>query len=59
VALAFACGSTLCVEGSANLCGNGSGREQFALINDASLQAWHSAWINVLVDQHEARAEDE
>jgi hypothetical protein len=59
VSMAFACGATLCVEGSANLCGNGSGREQFALINDAGLHAWYSTWINALVAQHETREEDE
>jgi hypothetical protein len=34
-ALAFASGERLVIEGSANLCGNGSGREQFVLIHDA------------------------
>lgn len=53
VTLAFASGELLCIEGSANLCGNGSGREQFALINDAGLHNWHAAWITALVDRHE------
>lgn len=53
--LAFASGVKLCIEGSANLCGNGSGREQFALINDAALHDWHAAWIGDLVSRHEGR----
>jgi hypothetical protein len=53
VALAFASGNTLSIEGSANLCGNGSGREQFALVNDPGLHDWHAAWIDELVSRHE------
>jgi hypothetical protein len=53
VALAFASGAALSIEGSANLCGNGSGREQFALINDPGLSDWHAAWIDDLVKRHE------
>jgi hypothetical protein len=52
VAMHFASGTKLSIEGSANLCGNGSGREQFALINDAGLHDWHAAWIEELVKQH-------
>jgi hypothetical protein len=55
--LAFASGERLSIEGSANLCGNGSGREQFALINDAGLHDWHAGWISELVTRHEGRAE--
>src|SRR5947208_1110068 len=44
VSLAFASGDRLAIEGSANLCGNGSGREQVALVNDAGLCAWHARW---------------
>jgi hypothetical protein len=51
VALAFASGERLSIEGSANLCGNG--REQFALINDAALHRWQSDWIDALVTKHE------
>jgi hypothetical protein len=51
--LAFASGERLSIEGSANLCGNGSGREQFALIHDAGLHDWHAAWIDALVTKHE------
>lgn len=58
VTLAFASGARLCIEGSANLCGNGSGREQFALINDAGLHDWHAAWIEELVTKHEGQAEE-
>jgi hypothetical protein len=54
VALEFASGDRLSIERSANLCGNGSGREQFAVINDAGLEAWHAAWIKQLVDHHES-----
>ncbi len=57
--LAFASGERLCIEGSANLCGNGSGREQFALINDAGLHRWHSDWIDALVSRNEAKEADE
>ena len=59
VTLAFATGERLSIEGSANLCGNGSGREQFALINDAGLHRFHSDWISALVAKHEAREEDD
>ncbi len=56
--LAFASGARLCIEGSSNLCGNGSGREQFALINDAALHDWHAAWIDDLVTKHEGNGGD-
>ena len=56
--LAFADGGRYCIEGSANLCGNGSGREQFALINDPGLHDWHAAWIDQLVTQHEGDRPD-
>jgi hypothetical protein len=52
VAMHFTDGPALCIEGSANLCGNGSGREQFALFNDSALTGWHSAWIEELVSRH-------
>src|SRR3954451_21139122 len=51
--LAFADGTRFVCEGSANLCSNGSAREQFALINDAGLHDWHATWIQALVDKHE------
>jgi hypothetical protein len=53
VAMAFASGERLCIEGSANLCGNGSAREQFALIHDAGLCGWHARWIAEMVARHE------
>jgi hypothetical protein len=40
---------TLTTEGSANLRGNGSGREQFALIKEPGLLDWDAAWIEQLV----------
>ena len=58
VTLAFAHGGKLSIEGSANLCGNGSGREQFALINDAGLHDWHAAWISDQVTRHEGEADE-
>jgi hypothetical protein len=57
VAMAFANGTSLSLEGSANLCGNGSGREQFALFNNADLAAWHSDWITELLNRHEGPIE--
>jgi hypothetical protein len=53
--LAFANGTRFSIEGSANLCGNGSGREQFVLVNDASLCDWHADWITDLVVKHEGK----
>ncbi len=55
VALEFASGERLCVEGSSNSCGSGSGREQVALINDPGLVAWHRDWITELLDRHEPK----
>jgi hypothetical protein len=53
VAMAFASGERLSIEGSGNLCGNGSAREQFALIHDDGLTAWHARWIAEMVSRHE------
>ena len=53
VAMQFASGERLCIEGSANLCGNGSAREQFALIHDDELTSWHSGWITNWVAANE------
>jgi hypothetical protein len=58
VTLAFATGARLSIEGSANLCGNGSAREQFALIHDAGLHDFHAGWIDGLLDKHEGRPDD-
>jgi hypothetical protein len=58
VTLAFAGGERLSIEGSANLCGNGSGREQLALINDPGLHDWHAGWIGDLVTRHEGEGDE-
>lgn len=55
ITLAFADGAKLVIEGSSNLCGNGSGREQFALINHAGLHDWHERWIQELVSKSEGK----
>src|SRR5262245_17387103 len=55
MALEFADGTRLAVEGSANLCSNGSAREQFCIVNDAELCRWHSGWIHALVTKYEPR----
>jgi hypothetical protein len=52
VAMDFADGRAFSIEGSANLCGNGSGREQFALFNDRALMTWHAGWIDELLTRH-------
>jgi hypothetical protein len=52
MALAFADGTRFAIEGSANLCSNGSAREQFAVVNDAGLHDFHAAWIDALVNRH-------
>jgi hypothetical protein len=57
MALSFADGTRLAVEGSANLCSNGSAREQFTVINDPGLFEWHGRWIADLVGKYEAGAE--
>jgi hypothetical protein len=59
VSMYFASGERLCIEGSANLCGNGSGREQLAVIRHDGLTDWHSAWIEDLVRRHEGEADGE
>lgn len=58
VSMQFGTGERLSVEGSANLCGNGSGREQFALIHDADLHDWHSGWIEALLNKHEGEGDE-
>jgi hypothetical protein len=55
ITLAFSSGARLVIHGSANLCGNGSGREQFSLDNDPGLHDWSAAWIGELLDRHEGR----
>jgi hypothetical protein len=53
MALSFKDGTRFAIEGSANLCSNGSAREQFAIIHDAELYRFHSAWIDAMVSKHE------
>src|SRR5262249_48289211 len=55
VSLAFASGARLAIEGSANLCGNGSGREQFCLVNDTGLADWHARWVLEAIARHEGK----
>jgi hypothetical protein len=57
VCMSFVSGQRLAIEGSANLCGSGSAREQFAIIHDPGLHAWHSRWILDTVSRHEGQAE--
>jgi hypothetical protein len=56
ITLDLASGAKLALEGSANLRSNGN-REQFALVHDAGLHDWHSAWIDDLVARHEGEGE--
>jgi hypothetical protein len=56
MALEFADGTHLAIEGSANLCSNGSAREQFVIVHDRDLCSWHAGWINALVNKHETSA---
>lgn len=58
MALTFADGTRLAIEGSANLCSNGSAREQFAIVNDRDLSDFHATWIAQLVSRHEAHEND-
>lgn len=60
ITLAFADGLRLSIEGSANMAGNGSGREQFALVNDPGLHDWHAGWINeqVTIGEGKERARE-
>jgi hypothetical protein len=58
MALAFADGTRFAIEGSANLCSNGSAREQFCIVNDAGLYDFHARWIEELVSRHETHASD-
>jgi hypothetical protein len=55
MALEFASGAKMVVEGSANLCSNGSAKEQFCLVNDPELCAWHSSWIEAILVKHEGK----
>jgi hypothetical protein len=59
MALSFASCAKMAVEGSANLCSNGSAREQVSLIHDAPLHDWHATWIDALVAKHEGKGKSE
>src|SRR5262249_54735575 len=52
VTLAFADGMRLSFEGSANLRTNRN-MENLAVVNDPGLHAWHAAWIDAKVREHE------
>jgi hypothetical protein len=52
MALDFKSGVRMAIEGSANLCSNGSARENFCVIHDAALCAWHGQWIDALVTKY-------
>jgi hypothetical protein len=58
VTVAFCAGERLSIEGSANLCGNGSAREQFCIVNDAGLHDWHARWMEGLLDKHEGASDE-
>ncbi len=58
VTMAFSSGERYVIEGSSNLCGSGSAREQFALINDPALHDWHARWIIQTVAKHEGTADE-
>jgi hypothetical protein len=53
IAMFFRSGERLSIEGSSNLCGNGSAREQIAIVNDPGLCEWHAGWILAMVEKHE------
>ena len=53
VTMAMASGERFAVEGSANLRGSGSSREQVAVIHDPGLHDWHARWIAETVSKHE------
>jgi hypothetical protein len=55
VTMAFQSGQRLVVEGSANLCSSGSGREQVTIISDTGLHDWSEAWIREQVTRGEQR----
>jgi hypothetical protein len=54
MALSFENGTRFAVEGSANLCSNGSARENFCIVNDPDLVDFHARWIGEMMDNHEA-----
>lgn len=54
ITMEFASGENYWIEGSANLSGNGSGREQVMICNGADGVAWHRDWIESFISKHEA-----
>jgi len=58
MALSFADGTRRAIERSANLCSNGSAREQFCIVTDPGLCFFHATWVSQLVAKHEAHASD-
>jgi hypothetical protein len=59
VCLHFATGERWVIEGSANLCGSGSGREQIAVIRHVELYRFHAGWISDLLDRWEGADDGE
>lgn len=59
MALSFADGTRYAIEGSANLCSNGSAREQFAIVHHETLYDFHAAWIAELVTRYEGAADEQ
>ena len=57
--LYFASGERMCLEGSQNLAGNGSVRENLALIRSDALTDWHSRWIEDLLVRYEGKHDGE
>jgi hypothetical protein len=53
VTMHLASGEKFAVEGSSNLRGSGSAREQVAVIRDDGLHDWHARWIADMVTKHE------
>jgi hypothetical protein len=53
MSLCFSNGTRFAVEGSANLCSNGSARENFCIVNDPALVDFHATWISEMAARHE------
>jgi hypothetical protein len=58
VTMAMASGERFAVEGSANLRGSGSAREQVAVVHDHGLHDWHARWIAEMVERHATANQD-
>ncbi len=57
--LEFASGQKFVIEGSSNLCGSGSSREQIAIIRDDDLHDWHRRWILEMVQAYEGKPSEQ